>query len=306
MNQLCLLLFLVLLFLISIILMVWVAPRYIGESEIIDDSDRIGEEFRQLIMNNYRVEDQGSSGCGSLLDDFSQSYPVNVYPEEITLVSGCIDPHKSRVWSSISKQRFDEYASYHGYQTYYFDKTIHPKAPLSWQKIYAVRDALRQEDCQVVVWFDDDVIITTPQRSIQDILAMTNKPIIFSMNNNPQPDEELIQPANYYWNVINNGVFIIRKTPETLAFLDDVIAGRTTLYDGYFNKKGEYGQGVMIYYLYSKYHDNFALMPDGYLQTFHTSGNWRPECFSLHLTGESTLTRYHVMKRILDNTKIHD
>lgn len=292
MDNLCLLLVLVLLFLFSLILLAWILPRYIGEPEIADDGNEIQREIGQLVMDNYR------------LDDFSQVYPVDVSCNEITLVSGSIDHHGTRVWTPYSKQRFDEYAKYHGYNTYYFTKPINPEAPSIWQKVHAVREALLQDDCQVVVWIDDDIIITTPQRPIQDFLAMTDKAMIFSMDIGKQPGEENLGRPQDYCNIINSGLFIIRKTPQTLAFLDDVIDGRKDLYKGYFNTYPYHEQSVMIYYLYSKYRDDFALMPMGYLQTIYATGNWRPEHFSLHLAGENVFTRYLVMQKVLDNTKL--
>ena len=294
MDNTCLLLLLVLLFLISIILMAWILPRYMGEPKIIqeDNGDNIRQELGQLVFNNYRV------------DDFSQVYQVDVQPEEITLVMGSIDHNRTRLWTPFSKQRFEEYAEYHGYNKYYFTQPLDPEAPSIWQKVYAVYQALQQDNCQVVVWIDDDIIITTPQRPIEDFLGMTDKPMIFSMDIDPKPNEEPLRPFENYCNVINSGLFIIRKTPETLSFLEDVITGRTTLYDGYFNHHPYHEQSVMTYYLYSKYPDNFALMPSGYLQTIYKTSQWRPEHFSLHLAGENALSRYHVMKRVLDNTKI--
>ncbi len=295
MDNLCFLLLLILLFLISIVLMAWILPRYIGEPETIYDEGRIQQELGQLVMDNYRLDDFSNPQLDNI-------QPSDLQPREITLVSGSIDHNKSRVWAPFSKQRLDDYAKYHGYQTYYFDKPIDRNAPAIWQKVYAVRDALQHPECLVVVWFDDDVIITTPQRPIEDFLAMTNKPMIFSMDTCSDHDGS---PENYY-NVMNSGLFIIRKTPETLAFLDDVIAGRTTLYDGYFNQNGTHDQGVMTYYLYSKYRDSFALMPLGYLQSIYSGKDWQPEHFSLHLAGENALTRYHVMKKVFDNTNLLD
>ena len=296
MDNLCLLLLLVVLFLISIILMAWILPRYIGEPSIEGNSGSLDNEIRrdlgQLVADNYRI------------DDFSQVYPVDVQPEEITLVMGSIDHNGTRLWTSSSKQRFEEYANYHGYQTSYFTKPVEPEAPAIWQKIYAVQQALQQPDCQVVVWFDDDIIITTPQRPIQDFLTMTDKPMIFSMDIDPKPNEEPFRPVEKYWNVMNSGLFIIRKTPETLSFLEDVIAGRTTLYNGYFNQHGAHEQSVMTYYLYSKYREDFALMPLGYLQSLYCTKSWRPEHFSLHLAGENVHSRCLVMKQVLENTKM--
>ena len=294
MDHLCLLLFLILLFLISIVLIAWILPRYIGQPSVGDSVDTIRRKLGQLVLDNYRV------------DTFNQAYPVYIQPKEITLVMGAIDHNGTRLWTGFSKQRFDEYAAYHGYATYYFTKPINPEAPSIWQKIYAVQQALQQPDCQAVVWIDDDIIITTPQRPVEDFLAMTDKPMIFSMDIGKKPDEHPNEPVENYRNVMNSGLFIIRKTPETLAFLDDIITGRKSLFNGYFNEHLFHEQSIMTYYLYSKYRDSFTLMPLGYLQTIYSTGSWRPEHFSLHLAGENILTRYMVMKRVLENTKMVD
>lgn len=290
MGNLCFLFFLVFLFLLSIILFAWILSNRIINQEIENVDNTTRDQLGRLISENYRV------------DDFSQVYPIEIDPEEITIVSWSVDPERTRSWTDFTRKRLEEYTSYHGYKLRYFTEVINKRAPILWQKIYAVQKALQEPTCQAVMWVDDDIIITSPQRSVQDFMSMTEKPMIFSEDIGDKPNQEPLHKPEYYWNVMNAGIFILRKTPETMAFLEDVIKGREELFGGFWNKQHYHDQSVMSYYLYTKYLDNFALMPLGYLQSIYKTSTWRPEHFSLHLAGETKATRYRVIKKVLENT----
>jgi hypothetical protein len=285
----CTLAVLIILLILSFVVLVWVVYPSREIPELLPLPSRIyKDEIGRLVFANYRPT------------DLTRTYSVDVAASDITIVSGCIDANGERSWAEISKRRVDEYVSIHGYNTMYFTKKINREAPAIWQKIYAVRKALRTSE--VVVWVDDDLVITTPQRPIEDFLAMTDKALIFSRDLHPCPDEEHPHRPEHYWNVINTGIFIIRRTPASLAFLDDVIEGRTSLFNGYFSEGNFHEQTIITYLLYTKYLEDFALMPLGYLQSINKTKTWRPEHFSLHFAGEKASTRYHLMESIYNNT----
>ena len=277
--------FLLFLFILSFVTLAWLL------SSVGDLVPSIGAdakaELGRLVFNNYRV------------DKFESIHPIDVNPEEITLVSGSVG---ERLWAPLSKKRLHDYADQHGYNVFYFIENVNDEVPGLWQKIYAVKEAFQDPACQVLVWIDDDIFITAPERPIEDFLAMTDKPMIFSADLGIRPGDGSSYPPEYYWNVINAGFFILRKSPEAISFIEDVIAGRENLYNGYWNTHTFHDQSVMTYYLYSKYLESFTIMPLGYLQVLHRNREWRPGHFSVHFAGENGRVRYEGMTKLINNS----
>jgi galactosyl transferase GMA12/MNN10 family len=106
-----------------------------------------------------------------------------------------------------------QYATKHGHRLYDESDRVDPTRPPSWSKILAVRRLLTEEACDWVFWLDADTVIMNSNKSIEGFLP--------SSDSNPSTSSSidlLITGDN--GGGYNAGVWLIRNTPWSLAFLD--------------------------------------------------------------------------------------
>ena len=144
-------------------------------------------------------------------------------PERLLARNGSVPdpPRSSRVLCSlgfgpylellgISSITFEAFAARHGYDLVLRTDLVAPERPPAWSKIRLVRDLLdRYEE---VLWVDSDAIFVDISKDIADVMR-------------PGKDLYLVEhrwAANDEWRCANTGVFLVRSTDWSRAFLDQV------------------------------------------------------------------------------------
>ena len=111
---------------------------------------------------------------------------------------------------AISSVTFREFAERHGYDVVLSTESIAPERPPAWSKIRLARDLLERYD--EVLWIDADAMFVDISKDIADLVR-------------PGKDLYLVEHLwheNDDWRSANTGVFLIRSTDWSRAFLDAV------------------------------------------------------------------------------------
>lgn len=98
-------------------------------------------------------------------------------------------------------------------------KTPLRKGGLYWQKITAVKNHLN-DTCKWVMWLDADVVITNPNRKVEQIIST----FAYRHVNGELVEKNVLMPrdeANPAV-VINNGVFLVKNNDWSKKFMDQV------------------------------------------------------------------------------------
>ncbi|KZV97206.1 hypothetical protein EXIGLDRAFT_833056 [Exidia glandulosa HHB12029] len=95
-----------------------------------------------------------------------------------------------------------------------------------WTKQHAILSMLRDETCELVVYFDGDMYVTLPEYSIFDLLAHwgfhERASLLMAMD---QPVHVLPQNQN----ATNAGFAVFRRTPVAIKAVEDIIACPETI-----------------------------------------------------------------------------
>lgn len=100
-----------------------------------------------------------------------------------------------------------QYAAKHGYRVVDQSHLIDTSRPPAWSKIPAVSDLLRSGRCDWVMWTDADTIIMNSDVRVEDFI--------------PADDNvDLLVGSDDYGGGYNSGVFLLRRSPWSLSFLE--------------------------------------------------------------------------------------
>jgi hypothetical protein len=167
-------------------------------------------------------------------------------------------------------EQLEKYCLYHNYDFVIEKSSLDTSRAASWSKILLLKRELKNNpNRDIVVWIDDDILITNHQLRFEDLI----KPYDFE---NILLSEEIVPPFNC-------GILVCKNNQETIDYLDGIWErGKKTKYI----QEPNWEQQIMI--------DNYKpddtilkTIPYRVIQSFYRCGNkdWCLGDFSCHLTG---------------------
>ncbi len=179
------------------------------------------------------------------------------------------------IMSDISWPLMEKYCKRHGYD--FITKTVpyHDRHP-SWSKLLVLKELLQTYD--IVVWLDDDIILTQPDMRIEALLESfiySDKSLAVSENNST--------PFNF-------GMIIVKKTAEHV--IDQIwnnIDEETR-----FGLFWEESSATKLYNSNESFKNQIYIFSPGVIQGFHPANchksyMWKPRTFALHVSGFADL-----------------
>ena len=191
-------------------------------------------------------------------------------------------------FSSIAWKSMLDYCNAHDYEFYYtrevFDKSRHP----SWSKILLINELLSRPH-DIIIWMDDDIVITEPQLSMDKILS----DFIHS-------DKLICVCEDTNGSIFNAGIMIVKNSTKTKDLLQNIYNN--------FNGDEKFWEQTSMTRLYENdpfFKSFIHIYPAGILQGFfspyygerNNKFNWKPGLsFSCHLAGRDYNDRLRIMK----------
>ena len=172
----------------------------------------------------------------------------------------------------LSWPLLDSYCKRHGYsfvtRTDIIDRDRHP----SWSKLPFLKSLLPAYD--IVVWFDDDILLTQPDMRIEELLKpfLESDHVIAVSSNNTAP--------------FNFGLIVAKPTAgPVLDRIYDAVTEETR-----FGLYWEETASDALYKTSEEFRRHVYIFPVGVLQGFHLAAchpayRWIPRCFSMHIAG---------------------
>ena len=189
------------------------------------------------------------------------------------------------VFSTPMFQHLEEYCVKNNYKYVLEYKSLCDERAPSWSKIPLLqREMKNNPDIPLVVWVDDDIIITNKNVRFEDLI----KPYDFK---NILLSREIIPP-------FNTGIIVCKNNDETFKYLTHI----WNLCEEYprYKKTPNWEQEIFIK---DYYKDQSHIFPIPYriIQTFYRKQNqdWKPNDFSAHITGMNMELRIQMRNDIL-------
>lgn len=105
----------------------------------------------------------------------------------------------------IASRSFRPFAERHGYDLHLHTDAVETTRPAPWSKVPILQDLLTRYE--TVVWLDSDLMVVDPREDL------------------PEPGfMAMVEHRTKEGRMPNSGVWVLRSTPQTAAFLDDVWA----------------------------------------------------------------------------------
>ena len=194
------------------------------------------------------------------------------------------------------------YCNRHNYKCVLDHKTLTTERFVSWSKILLLqREMKNNPKIPIIVWIDDDILITDEEKSFEEII-------------NNYPFDNILVSADVVWSPINNGIMVCKNNIETYDYLTEI----WELCEQYPEKKfsGLWEQDIMVTHarIQSLTNPNqksiLTVIPHNIIQSFYRDHDlppekkWRPGHFSAHLTGMPLHRRIELRDEILSLKKL--
>lgn len=174
---------------------------------------------------------------------------------------------------ALSWPLMEKYCKRHGYdfvtKTEPYTEDRHP----SWCKLLLMKELLPKYD--VVVWFDDDIILTQPDLKLEDLLRS------FLVS------ERLLAVSKNITNPFNFGLIVAKKTAGKI--LDQI--WNNVDEETRFGLFWEESAAAKLFVSDQSFNDKIYIFLPGVIQGFHSANNASPELrwnirtFALHVSG---------------------
>lgn len=191
-------------------------------------------------------------------------------------------------------EQLEKYCLYHNYDFVIEKSSLDTSRAAPWSKILLLKRELKNNpNRDIVVWIDDDILITNHQLRFEDLI----KPYDFE---NILLSEEVHGP-------FNTGIIVCKNNQETIDYLDEIWGrGKKTRYIHDAN----WEQQIMINHYYEMTSNNpsqtlIKTIPHRIIQSFHRNKElpselkWREGDFSAHITGMPLQDRIQIRDEIL-------
>ena len=196
------------------------------------------------------------------------------------------------------------YARRHGYGYVKFDRSLDPSRPEEWSKIKALLEVLNDTNPCWLLWIDDDIIITDPQKPLT----------YFTDKYGHGKDLIIARDAEYQRGVpFNNGIFLLRNSPWSREFLKNVwqegpkrsylVRGKSlleqqTMTDLINENALDAAKSIIIN---QREINSFLRSPFQYPNDPPES-KWQPGDFAAHVTGMALEQRRDIIKELLTDS----
>ena len=193
----------------------------------------------------------------------------------------------------------ENYCQRHNYKCVIEDKSLDESRAQAWSKIRLLqREMTNNPDYDLVVWYDDDILITNPELKFEELIEdydFTN--ILLS--------EEVHPP-------FNTGVIVCKNNQETFDYLEHLY----NLADKYpqYKTQANWEQEIFIRD-YNNNQSKIKTIPHTIIQSFYREFDcpenfkWKPEHFAAHITGnhlsikQRLILRNQILEYMLKNEK---
>jgi hypothetical protein len=200
----------------------------------------------------------------------------------------------------LSKPMFDKlqrYCNRHNYKCVLEDKILDESRAPSWSKIRLLqREMKNNPDYDLIVWIDDDILITREDVKFEDLIK-------------PYPFDNILVSQDVVWSPINCGVLVCKNNVETYDYLENI----WELCEKYPEKKhgGLWEQDIMVTHarMTSLMNPNekipLTVIPHNVIQSFYRDHDlpaekkWRIGHFSAHFTGMPLERRIYMRDQVL-------
>ena len=189
----------------------------------------------------------------------------------------------------FSKPMFDhleEYCNKHNYQCVLEDKILDDSRAPAWSKIKLLQREMKSNpDIPLIVWIDDDILITNKQIKFEQLIER-------------YPFDNILISEEVY-GPFNTGMLVVKNNEESYNYLEHI----WTLCEKYpqYKHKPNWEQEIFIID-YNNNKKNIKTMSYKIIQSFYRLQNkdWKIGDFSCHLTGMSLDNRIKLRDEILN------
>jgi hypothetical protein len=196
----------------------------------------------------------------------------------------------------LSKPMFDklqQYCDRHNYKCVLEDKILDESRAPSWSKVRLLqREMKANPDCDIIVWIDDDILITRQDIKFEELIQ-------------PYPFDNILVSEDVVWSPINCGVLVCKNNQTTYDYLEEI----WELCEQYPEKKfgGLWEQDIMVTHARMTTNKKLRLtvIPHNIIQSFYRDHDlppekkWRMGHFSAHFTGMSLEKRIDMRDQVL-------
>jgi len=196
----------------------------------------------------------------------------------------------------LSKPMFDklqQYCDRHNYKCVLEDKILDESRAPSWSKVRLLqREMKANPDCDIIVWIDDDILITRQDIKFEELIQ-------------PYPFDNILVSEDVVWSPINCGVLVCKNNQTTYDYLENI----WELCEQYPEKKfgGLWEQDIMVTHARMTTNKKLRLtvIPHNIIQSFYRDHDlppekkWRIGHFSAHFTGMSLEKRIDMRDQVL-------
>lgn len=187
-------------------------------------------------------------------------------------------------------EKLEEYCLYHNYDLVIEKESLDKSRAPPWSKILLlIRELKNNPKKDLIVWIDDDILITNKQLKFHEIIQEYSfENILLS--------EEIIPP-------FNTGIIVCKNNQGTIDYLNEIYKlGENTKYI----KSPNWEQQIMINHYHKMTANNsfqtiIKTIPYKVIQSFYRCDNkdWKLGDFSCHLTGMPMKQRLKYRDQIL-------
>lgn len=188
--------------------------------------------------------------------------------------------------------RLRAYAEKHGYATSLFTQSDQKERHPSWNKILTLLNVLKSTEAEYIVWMDDDILITKPEKSLVSFINefgfAESEAIVMMCEDVPGELSTLM----------NAGVGIFKRGDATEKMLQTIwwLGSQMPL-----QLKGfSYEQEVFNWYYKFARRSDIKLIPHGTMQSIARPGGvWKSGDFAAHVTAGEVPLRVEILQRLL-------
>jgi len=205
---------------------------------------------------------------------------------EVTLVSLSNRPELRDITWPVMKK----YCAKHGHTFRAFADTLDITRHPAWSKLLAIKRAMEEKPSNsMVVWMDDDVLITSPSKSLPDLVRST-------------PFDNILMTEDIdelkYCSSFNSGLMFCKNTDAVKSHLDFIyeLVTKEPRMERFL--QGHMWEQSVMDYFHREIDDNFYTIVSMYpIQGFvgddqhDTNGGWFPGVFAAHVPGRAMPVR---------------
>ena len=200
----------------------------------------------------------------------------------------------------LSKPMFDqleEYCNLHNYKCVLETESLTKSRSPAWSKILLLqREIKNNPDIDLIVWIDDDILITNKIIKIEELIEK------YEFN-------KILVSEDVVWSPFNTGVIICKNNQDTYDYLQHI----WDLCEKYPEKKfsGLWEQDIMVKDFQLRCVMNpdepmpLTIIPHNIIQSFYRDHDlppekkWKPGHFAAHFTGMSLEKRIELRNEII-------